>query len=32
MSLSAEFFWNLFKITGSISAYLVYKELIEKIN
>jgi len=32
MILSAEFFWKLFKITGSISAYLVYKELINKLN
>ncbi|MBA2133613.1 YqzL family protein [Hydrogenispora sp. UU3] len=26
--LSAEFFWKLFEITGSITAYLLYKELI----
>ncbi|HBT16603.1 MAG TPA: YqzL family protein [Hydrogenispora sp.] len=28
MILSAEFFWKLFEITGSITAYLLYKELI----
>jgi len=32
MILSAEFFWNLFKITGSISAYLVYKEFLNRVN
>ncbi|MGB9839712.1 YqzL family protein [Thermovenabulum sp.] len=25
--LAAEFFWKLFEITGSIKAYLIYKEL-----
>ncbi|NLY90749.1 MAG: YqzL family protein [Firmicutes bacterium] len=28
MILSAEFFWRLFEITGSIAAYLLYKEFI----
>jgi hypothetical protein len=28
MILSAEFFWKIFTITGSVTAYLVYKELI----
>ena len=32
MILSAEFFWKLFKITGSISAYLVYKEFLNRVN
>lgn len=29
MILSAEFFWKIFEITGSVTAYLVYRELIE---
>ncbi|WP_366750040.1 YqzL family protein [Tepidanaerobacter sp. EBM-38] len=24
----AEFFWNIFEVTGSITAYLIYRELL----
>ncbi|HHU50848.1 MAG TPA: YqzL family protein [Firmicutes bacterium] len=27
--LSAEFFWKIFEVTGSITAYLLYKELVK---
>ncbi|AYO30778.1 MAG TPA: YqzL family protein [Thermoanaerobacterales bacterium] len=26
--LYADFFWNIFEVTGSITAYLIYKKLI----
>ncbi|HHX23506.1 MAG: YqzL family protein [Tepidanaerobacteraceae bacterium] len=26
--LTADFFWNIFEVTGSITAYLIYKELL----
>ncbi|WP_420848195.1 YqzL family protein [Natranaerofaba carboxydovora] len=26
--LTADFFWRLFKLTGSVTAYLIYKELV----
>lgn len=26
--MTAEFFWNLFTATGSISAYMLYKQLV----
>ncbi|NLW46405.1 MAG: YqzL family protein [Firmicutes bacterium] len=28
MKVSAEFFWKVFESTGSISAYLVYREIL----
>lgn len=28
MFLSAEFFWKIFEVTGSVTAYLVYRELL----
>ncbi|HYH01739.1 MAG: YqzL family protein [Bacillota bacterium] len=31
MSLSADFFWKVFETTGSITAYLIYKELVKTI-
>ncbi|MGE5606510.1 MAG: YqzL family protein [Bacteroidota bacterium] len=29
MKVSAEFFWKVFESTGSISAYLVYREILK---
>ncbi|MGI5857764.1 MAG: YqzL family protein [Tepidanaerobacteraceae bacterium] len=26
--LTADFFWNIFEVTGSITAYLIYRELL----
>nr|PZN04999.1 MAG: YqzL family protein [Bacillota bacterium] len=26
--LTADFFWNIFEATGSITAYLIYRKLI----
>ncbi|WP_422445421.1 YqzL family protein [Thermoanaerobacterium sp. DL9XJH110] len=26
--LTADFFWNIFEVTGSITAYLIYKKLL----
>ncbi|WP_132016235.1 YqzL family protein [Hydrogenispora ethanolica] len=28
MKLSAEFFWRVFETTGSITAYLIYREIV----
>ena len=28
LKLSAEFFWRVFESTGSITAYLIYREII----
>jgi hypothetical protein len=27
MTLSADFFWKVFETTGSITAYLIYREM-----
>ncbi|HOJ76788.1 MAG TPA: YqzL family protein [Bacillota bacterium] len=31
MKLSAEFFWKVFETTGSITAYLIYRELLNTV-
>lgn len=28
MKLSADFFWKVFETTGSITAYLIYREMV----
>ncbi|HBE80559.1 MAG TPA: YqzL family protein [Firmicutes bacterium] len=28
MTLSADFFWKVFETTGSITAYLIYREIV----
>ncbi|MGE5583451.1 MAG: YqzL family protein [Bacillota bacterium] len=29
MTLSADFFWRVFETTGSITAYLIYREIVK---
>ncbi|NLL98537.1 MAG: YqzL family protein [Tepidanaerobacter sp.] len=26
--LTADFFWNIFEVTGSITAYLIYRQML----